>query len=137
MSFEPARICLARVAKVFATGLAVFAIATPLVMAQEEDDSDDSTAVESGSAVEEVVVTGSRLKRDTFTSISPLQVISGQVSREIGLIDPSAILQESTAASGVQIDLTFSGFVLDNGPAASTVDLRGLGANRTRTVPSP
>ncbi len=99
--------------------------------AQEDDDDADSASEMAEGTVEEVVVTGSRLQRNTFTSISPLQVISGQVSREIGLIDAGTILQESTAASGVQIDLTFQGFVLDNGPAASTVDLRGLGADRT------
>ena len=41
------------------------------------------------------------------------------------------ILQTSTSAGGQQIDLTFSGFVLDNGPGSRTVNLRGLGANRT------
>ncbi|WP_211567173.1 TonB-dependent receptor domain-containing protein [Microbulbifer marinus] len=81
--------------------------------------------------VEEVVVTGSRLKRDTFSSIAPLQIIDTEGAREAGSIDTSSILQSSGAASGQQIDLTFSGFVLDNGPGASTVDLRGLGAGRT------
>lgn len=76
-------------------------------------------------------MTGSRLKRDTYSSIAPLQVISGQVSREVGLIDAADILQESTAASGQQIDLTFQGFVLDNGPGSSTIKLRGLGSGRT------
>ena len=100
---------------------------SPQVFAQdsadEEDDADD--------AIDEIVTTGSRLKRDTYSSISPLQIITGQVSREVGLIDAADILQESTASSGQQIDLTFSGFVLDNGPAASTISLRGLGEART------
>ena len=47
--------------------------------------------------VEEVVVTGSRLKRDTYTSIAPLQVISGQVSRNLGAVDPGTIMQDSSA----------------------------------------
>jgi iron complex outermembrane receptor protein len=102
---------------------------------EAEAEADEATAAEEASepdrAVEEVIVTGSRLKRDTYTSISPLQVISGQMSREVGLIDPSTILHESTATSGVQVDLTFGAFVVDNGPASSTVDLRGLGASRT------
>jgi iron complex outermembrane recepter protein len=100
---------------------------SPQVLSQDvtddENDADD--------AREEIVVTGSRLKRDTYTSIAPLQVITGQVSREVGLIDAADILQESSASSGQQIDLTFQGFVLDNGPGATTVDLRGLGAART------
>ncbi len=81
--------------------------------------------------VDEITVTGSRLKRDTFTSIAPLQVITGQISREAGLIDAADILQESSAATGQQIDLSFSGFVVDNGPGAETLSLRGLGDART------
>ncbi|WP_444940414.1 TonB-dependent receptor domain-containing protein [Microbulbifer sp. ZKSA004] len=83
------------------------------------------------SEVEEVVVTGSRLARDTFSSISPLQIINTEGTREAGVIDASSILQSSQAASGQQIDLTFSGFVLDNGPGSSTISLRGLGPGRT------
>ena len=82
-------------------------------------------------SVEEVVVTGSRLKRSTFTSISPLQIVTAEISREAGLVNAADILQTSTSAGGQQIDLTFSGFVLDNGPGSRTVNLRGLGANRT------
>ena len=85
----------------------------------------------SSSDVEEVIVTGSRIKKSTFTSISPLQIITSEVSREAGLINPADILQESTAAAGQQINNSFVGFVLDNGPGASTISLRGLGANRT------
>ena len=105
---------------------------------QEEEDDTDSAAgtpvpTPTGSAqpVEEVIVTGSRLRRDTFSSVSPLQVITGQVSREVGQIDPATILQESTTAAGAQIDITFTGLVLDSGPGHSAVDLRGLGNTRT------
>ncbi|MDE0006215.1 MAG: hypothetical protein OXQ29_26300, partial [Rhodospirillaceae bacterium] len=93
---------------------------------QEEEDDTDSAAgtpvpTPAGSAqpVEEVIVTGSRLRRDTFSSVSPLQVITGQVSREVGQIDPATILQESTTAAGAQIDITFTGLVLDSGPGHS------------------
>lgn len=90
------------------------------------EEETDTTSVQ-----EIVVVTGSRIQRDTFSSIAPLQVIGTSFSREAGLLNPADILQSSTAASGQQIDETFSGFVLDNGPGATTIDLRGLGANRT------
>jgi iron complex outermembrane receptor protein len=101
---------------------------SPQVLAQEESSA---AAADEEERTEEIVVTGSRLKRDTYSSISPLQIITGQVSREVGLIDAADILQESTAASGQQIDLTFQGFVLENGPGATTIDLRGLGSART------
>lgn len=81
--------------------------------------------------VEEIEVTGSRLKRTTFSSIAPLQVISGQISREAGLMNVGDILQSSTASGGQQVDLTFGGYVLDNGPGSVTIDLRGLGESRT------
>src|SRR5690606_637933 len=69
---------------------ALFLAAGPASFAQETDDEGESA--QAPSDVEEVVVTGSRLKRDTYTSVAPLQIISGQVSREIGPIDPAEIL---------------------------------------------
>ncbi len=109
--------------------------------AAEEVEAVDSQTVDSSAedgaqaqGLEEIVVTGSRLRRSTYSSVAPLQIISGQVSREVGLTNAADILQESTAASGQQIDLTFGGFVLDNGPGASTISLRGLGANRTLSL---
>lgn len=93
------------------------------------DEEDDTSSTDEGG--DKIVVTGSRLRNNTFNSISPLQVIGGDVSREAGLIDASSILQNSTAATGQQIDDTFAGYVTDNGPGANTVDLRSLGANRT------
>ncbi len=135
MRVDEDRALLARVLSPFTVVFASLCLLAGPAMAQDDDDGDSlddlAELEEAGDDVEEVVVTGSRLKRDTYSSISPLQVISGQISREIGLIDPGTILQESTAASGVQIDLTFQGFVLDNGPGATTIDLRGLGAGRT------
>jgi iron complex outermembrane receptor protein len=97
----------------------------------QEDEAEPEEAAGEEQEIEEVVVTGSRLKRDTYTSIAPLQIISGQVSREVGLMDAGDILQESTAASGTQVDLTFQGLVLDNGPGATNINLRGLGSERT------
>ncbi len=78
-----------------------------------------------------ITVTGSRIVRDTYSSISPLQVISTENQQAVGAFDPAQILQRSEAASGTQIDATFQGFVLDNGPGSQTINLRGLGADRT------
>jgi iron complex outermembrane receptor protein len=131
--------------------LVVTAALSPLAIAvsawgqqSDEDQTVTSSRVEAAAAgdtsnetegrsspVEEVVVTGSRIKRDTYSSISPLQIISMEFSKEAGLIDAGEILQSSTTTQGQQIDLTFNGFVLDNGPGATTVNLRGLGPQRT------
>jgi len=129
MKVDDIRALFGRAVRTFSYSLAATCLlVTPQVFAQ---DSGDAPEESTDKALEEVVVTGSRIKRDTYSSISPLQVITGQVSREIGSIDPSTILQESTAAGGTQIDVTFQGFVVDNGPGSSTIDLRGLGAERT------
>ena len=122
-------------------------VATPAALAQEAEAEDAAEAVEEEqtedevppsalaqaeqTGVEEVVVTGSRIRRSTYTSISPLQIISADVKREAGLIDAGKILQEASTASGVQFDLSFEGFVLDDGPGSTTANLRGLGAQRT------
>ena len=80
---------------------------------------------------EKIIVTGSRLKQNTYTSISPLQVIKNDDAEDVGEFDAASLLQKSEAAAGQQIDATFNGFVLDNGPGSQTLNLRGLGADRT------
>lgn len=122
----------------FSASAIAFAIAGPAYAqdadgeeGQEEetvDVSDDGDTAEAPAGG--IVVTGSRIRSDTYTSISPIQVINAEQSREVGLFDPSQILQRSTAAAGTQIDATFQGFVLDNGPGSQTLNLRGLGADR-------
>lgn len=110
--------------------------------AQDATTTDDEDAVEtvqpstdariqSAEEGDTIVVTGSRIPRSEFSSASPIQVIDGQVSRELGVFDTARLIQESSVATGVQIDNTFGGFVLDNGPGASTVALRGLDPERT------
>lgn len=82
--------------------------------------------------VEKVVVTGSRLKRNEFTSSSPIQVITTEESTLEGLQDTADILQGSSAAAGSQqINATFGGFVTPGGQGATSLSLRGLGAQRT------
>lgn len=80
---------------------------------------------------ERVVVTGSRIRKAEFSQASPIQVISGDVSREMGMFDASSMLQSTNQSAGIQIDNSFGGYVLDNGPGASTIGFRGLGAERT------
>ena len=101
---------------------------TPPAEPAVEIETEEEAAQEEGDTVR---VTGSRIRRNTFNSISPLQVISTEASNEIGLFDAGQILQQSEVAAGQQIDATFSGFRTDNGPGSQTVNLRGLGAQRT------
>lgn len=127
LPFRQGRLILGRKAVFPAQIAAIAVLVTPFALAQETDEADEVTDQEA----EVVIVTGSRLKRDAYTSVAPLQIITAEVSREAGLVDAGDIIQESTASGGQQIDLTFHGFVLDNGPGTITADLRGLGSART------
>ncbi len=82
--------------------------------------------------VDEVVATGSRIRRDTFSSISPLQVITADTVIDAGLTSTADIIKSQTVISGVQLDTNInSSFVTNGGPGASNVSLRGLGEDRT------
>lgn len=79
-----------------------------------------------------IIVTGSRIQRDTFTSASPITVITAEAATLEGLIDTADVLQSSSIASGsTQINGQFGGFVVEGGPGVNTVSLRGLGSQRT------
>ncbi|UDF05127.1 TonB-dependent siderophore receptor [Asticcacaulis sp. AND118] len=82
--------------------------------------------------IQEVVVTGSRLRRSEFTATSPIQVITTEKAELEGQVDTTRILQSSTiAASASQIDNGYTGYNVTGGPGVNTLSLRGLGANRT------
>lgn len=123
----------------FSASAIAFVIAGP-ASAQDADDQpkeEEEEQVKVGTDAKgrteqgAIVVTGSRIVRDTYSSISPLQVLSTENQQAVGAFDPAQILQRSEAAAGQQIDATFQGFVLDNGPGSQTLNLRGLGADRT------
>jgi iron complex outermembrane receptor protein len=97
-------------------------------------------AAEEAALLEEIVVTGSRIKRDTFSSPAPIEVLSTEDARAIGVTSLTEMLQRSTAASGQQFD----GSINNNsgnsnateaptpgGPGSSNIGLRGLGPERT------
>ena len=120
---------LATSASVLALGAITPVLAQDDESVAEIDELDE--AIEEARTGDQIVVTGSRVRRNEFTSASPLQVIDGQLSRELGVFDTARLLQESAVATGQQIDSTFGGFVLDNGPGSSTIGLRGLDSQRT------
>lgn len=107
--------------------------------AAAQDDQDDTapittpTAVETASAdADRIVVTGSRVRRDSFTSTSPLQVIDAQAIQDSGLVDIGDVLQTSSVVQGIQVDQQVTAaFTSDNGPGGQTVALRGLSSERT------
>ncbi|MEN9838513.1 MAG: hypothetical protein RLZ79_2181, partial [Pseudomonadota bacterium] len=93
---------------------------------QQENQSSNATEVE------EVVVTGSRIKRTEFTTASPVLIITSEDASLEGLLSTTEILQTNTLAAGSQqINDQTTGFVTENGPGANTVALRGIGSSRT------
>ena len=103
---------------------------SPISFAQENEDDAEADAKEK---LEEVVVVGSRIKRDGYSSSSPIEVISPELATVQGIADVGSLLQSATVASGspqVTAAISANG-VTEGGIGASTISLRGLGANRT------
>ena len=81
---------------------------------------------------DDVVVVGSRLRRDVYNSPSPVQVITNEESIRAGFNATADVLQSTSVAGGnAQINNAFGGYVTNGGPGANTLSLRGLGATRT------
>jgi iron complex outermembrane recepter protein len=79
-----------------------------------------------------IVVTGSRIRKNTFTSASPLSVITTDNAKLGGKTDPAKVIYSTPAASGSsQINNFYTGFVVEGGPGIQTVGLNSLGSQRT------
>jgi iron complex outermembrane recepter protein len=81
--------------------------------------------------LERVQVTGSLIRRLEIESIAPVQVLSADLSADLGQLETSEILQQSNVAAGsTQISEQFSAFVIEGGTGVQTINLRGLGPVR-------
>ena len=83
--------------------------------------------------IEEIVTTGSRIRKDAFTSSTQLDVIDVAEASIAGIANVGQLLQSNTVALGSPqvTSATSFQFVQNGGLGASTISLRGLGANRT------
>ena len=97
------------------------------VMAQEAEGAED--------AIEEVIATGSRIRKDTFSSAAPMDVILTDSAAAKGISDVATLLQTTTVAAGspqMTAAISAAGPAAANGGlGTSTISMRGLGANRT------
>jgi iron complex outermembrane receptor protein len=67
--------------------------------------------------LEQVTVTGSRIKRTDFTSPSPVLIIGSEDTTLEGMLTTTQILQTNTLTAGSQqINDQTTGFVTENGP---------------------
>ena len=104
--------------------------AFPMSSALAQDDA--TTESNADQPIEEIITTGSRIKRTEFSSASPVQVLTMDMATLGGLADVADILQESTvAANAPQWNNMFSGFVVTGGSGTNAIDLRGLGDGKT------
>ena len=102
------------------------------VFAQDQSDA----IVSEEEVVDEVIVTGSRIRKDAFTSSAPMDVIDIREASIQGIANLGELLQRNVAALGSPqvTSATSFQFVQNGGLGARTISLRGLGANRTLTL---
>jgi len=93
----------------------------PGAMAQGADE---------GEEFEEIVTTGSRIKRADLDSASPVTVLKRDDILSSGLTDVGNIIQKMPSMSGSPIGTTTN----NGGNGSVQIDLRGMGVNRTLTL---
>lgn len=80
-------------------------------------------------AVDEIVVTGSRIRRDTFNSPLPLSVVTGEDVRAQGSVSLSEVLMDQPVIAAASNAQNTAGTLFLAGQARA--DIRGLGPSRT------
>ncbi len=103
-----------------ATALASFAIGGPSITAAAQASG------QSADQLEQIVVTGSRIKRTDLTSSSPVAVVDAEEFQLSGSVNVEQLLNTLP-----QVIPGFTAFSNNPGNGAATVDLRGLGSTRT------
>jgi iron complex outermembrane receptor protein len=86
----------------------------------------------SDAAVSEIVVTGSRIRRDTFNAPMPLAVVTGDEVRTSGYVSLADSLTDLPLFGGNVNQQTSAGTLFQTGQAR--VDIRGLGGANVRTL---
>ena len=82
--------------------------------------------------VDEIVVVGSRIRRDNYNAPSPTQVVTREESTLQGFASTTEALQSTAVTGGTsQINNSYGGYVTNGGPGANTIGLRGMGPSRT------
>ncbi len=109
-----------RLALGISAGTLAFGV-SPGALAQD-DDADE--------LLEEIVTTGSRIKRAALDSASPITVIRREDILSTGITDVGDLIQRMPSMSGSPIGTTTN----NGGNGSVTIDLRGMGVDRTVTL---
>ena len=128
---------LSQFSKTLALSTALVGLSTPVWAQDAPVEIEPSEAIEETG--DQIVVTGSRLRRSSFDSISPLQVIDADTSRLSGLTTASEFITQSPVVGGAQLDNSINAGsptaavegLGEGGVGANNVALRGLGPERT------
>jgi iron complex outermembrane receptor protein len=129
-SFKPARkpIALAVLGLIFLQSAAA-------QTAPAEGKKPESGTTQTSNAdvkLDTVVVSGSRIKRDSFNTPAPVQIIKAEEATLAGFTSTAQMLQSTAVTGGQgQINNSYGGFVTDGGPGANTIGLRGFGPTRS------
>lgn len=103
-------------------------LTAPLASAQEQDQETAEPQ-----AMEEVVVTGSRILSPNLDSPSPVQSISSEDLESTGTVNVQEVLLKNPTMGTPTLSRTNSAF-LTSGAGVATLDLRNLGIERTLTL---
>ena len=90
----------------------------------------DSGAVTDKNAIEEILVTGSRIKRTDITSVGPATVLDEQYILESGITNAEVLLQRLPSSAGFAGNSN-AAYWVSGGWGTAQVNLRGLGPSRT------
>ena len=91
--------------------------------------ADGTDSADTGGAI---VVTGSRIRRDEFSTIEPITVVTAEEITQGGFNSAADALQSQAVTAGAgQINNFYGGFVTAGGTGANTLGLRNLGPART------
>lgn len=115
--------------------LAALCPAVPAMAQQAEEDQPQAQEDQEQQRrdIEQVIVTGSRLRKDTFSSAAPMVVVEPELARARGISNLADLLQTSTVgAVAPQVTPAISaGYIVNGGLGTTTLSLRGLGVIRT------
>ena len=80
-------------------GVAALTMGGAPVFAQEAEQTSEQEE-QAEASDDRVVITGSRLRRNEFTSSSPIQVINAETAALQGMVDTAELIQGSSVAAG-------------------------------------
>jgi iron complex outermembrane receptor protein len=112
-----------------AMSLAVSAVTLAGSGAALAQETEETQPQQSATVLDAVTVTGTRIKSQTMTAASPVVEISAEEFRFAG-----ATTVEDLVNQYPQLDLSFDNFINNGAGTYATVDLRGLGVERTLTL---